>query len=402
MKTTIKIFLYTLSVLLLAWILPWVFYFLVAKPTGAPFTVYSCITNCFVYIDSDKEKGVEYKDMKGNSYTEEEFDAILPFFYYRQLAAKDRLPDSIGCVPVAAASIRRSNFYARWSARDVNFTAPRIYMMMESIPSHVDLEEPVEAFRMADGGMTIMRMVDNSVDDAKSKLFTKVLNEKGFAFPMKAMNGNPTTKKEYDEGYIMIDNNYQVFHVKQMRGRPYIKKVGVDTSLKMKHVLITEFPGKKTLALLTDESNRFYALTPEYELHLLPLKYNPDKESMMIIGDMLHWTVKISNNDSYSIYALDANTYELVDSIRYDYPEEATEKVAAAIFPFTLSFTSGGDKWVKPRFEKFSATAIIFNILLAIGYVVMHHREVKAAWPYAGGIVLLGVFAFIPFLIIRK
>lgn len=79
MRTVTKIFLYALSVALLAWALPWAFHFLTDRPVAAPFTVYSCVADCFAYIDTDKDTGTEYRDMKGNRYTEEEFDTILPF-----------------------------------------------------------------------------------------------------------------------------------------------------------------------------------------------------------------------------------------------------------------------------------------------------------------------------------
>lgn len=402
MKTIAKMILYTLSIALLAWALPWLFHFLTAKPASTPFTLYSCVTGSFAYIDADKEKGPVYKDMNGKTYTEEEFDSILPFFYYRQLAAKDRLPDTINGVPVTAHAIRKNNFYAKQAPRDVNFTAPELHMLMESMPRHVDLEEPEDAFRLKDGRMTVLHMADNSIDEGKSDFFTGILLEKGFVFPVKAIHGNPTTRKEYDEGYILIDNDSQVFHLKQMRGRPYVRNAGVDTSLKMKHAMITEFSGRKTLAFLTDESDRLYVLTPEYRLHRLPVSYNPEKEGMLVIGDMLNWTVRISDDRGYSVYALDANTYEAVDSLRYDYPGMAADYATKAIFPFTLSFTDNGDKWVKPRIKDFSVLALALNALLGTVYLLVRRRETKTAVPYAAVILIFGIFAFIPFLIIKQ
>lgn len=303
---------------------------------------------------------------------------------------------------MTAASIRRSNFFARLSPRDVNVTAPRIHMLMESMPSHVDLEEPVEAFRMKNGRMTVLRMSDNGVNEEKSAMFNRLLAEKGFKFPLRAINGNPMTKKEYDQGYILIDDSHQVFHLKQMRGLPYVKNVGLDTSLKMKNALIAEFPDRKNLAFLTDGSDSLYVLTSAYELRRMPLRHDPGRESLLIIGDMLHWTVKVGGEDASSVYALDAGTYEMVDSLRYEYPAGGMEKVSEALFPFTLSFTSGGDKWVKPRLEGFSVAAVLLNSLLAAVYLAVRRREMKRSLPYAGVILLAGIFAFIPFLTIRK
>lgn len=401
MKLISKIYMYLLAIALLAWLLPWTFHFLAARPVKSPFTLYSCVTRSFAFTETGKDKTTSYMDTQGRTYTAMEFDSILPFFYYRQLMAKDRLPDSICGIPVTAAKIRHANFNTRLGARDVNVNAPHVYMIMDAMPSHVDLEEPAEVFRMTDE-MTFIRMADNTEDREKSNLFTKVLKEKGFAFPMRGLSGNPTTKKEYDEGYILIDANHQVFHVKQLKGRPYVKNTGIEPSLKMVHALITEFPGRKTLALLTDEQHNLYALTPQYKLHRLPICYNPEKEDMLAIGDLLNWTVKITDGKGYSVYALDADTYTLADSLRHDYPPQENAQIAKALFPFALSFTSTDDKWVQPRLGDFSAKSLPFNVLLATIMLAFRRKRIKETLPCGIITVFFGIFAFVPFLVIRN
>lgn len=402
MKRISKIYLYLSAVLLLAWLLPWTFRFLTTQPVSAPFTVYSCISHSFALKQFDKEKDrITYTDTKGNTYTATEFDSILPLFYYRQLMAKGHLPDTICGIHLPPDKIRHDNFNMRISARDINCTAPRIYMIMESMPPRVDLEEATEAFRMTDA-MTFIRMADNTVNQEKSDLFTKVLKQKGFTFPMRGLNGNPTTMKEYDEGYILIDANYQVFHVKQMKGRPYVKNVNTAPSLKMKYVFITEFSGKKTLALLTDEQNNSYALTPQYQLHRLPFSYDPEKESMLIIGDRFNWTVRIADGNGYTTYALDADTYQLVDRLRHNYPTQKSEKIYKALFPFSLSFTSTDNKWVQPQMDDLSAKALPLNTLLAAFLLFVHRKRIKKVIPHGIATIFLGIFVFIPFLLIRN
>lgn len=48
-------------------------------------------------------------------------------------------------------------------------------------------------------------MESNTVNDEKSIRFTEAMTKKGFRFPAVKIAGNPTTRKEYDEGYILLE-----------------------------------------------------------------------------------------------------------------------------------------------------------------------------------------------------
>ena len=86
MIKSIKTGIILLAALLLAWLLPWCYAFVFASPSWSPFTLYSCVTHGFASVDFDRENNVAGRDLQGNTYTQQQFDSILPTFYYRQLA----------------------------------------------------------------------------------------------------------------------------------------------------------------------------------------------------------------------------------------------------------------------------------------------------------------------------
>lgn len=136
------------------------------------------------------------------------------------------------------------------------------------------------------------------------------MKQKGFEFPVRTLSGNPTNRKEYDEGYLMVDNNHRVFHVKQTKGLPYVRETGVAPELGIEHVAITEFSNRKTLGLLTDKDNNLYVLNRDYTLHKLPIdKYDPKTNTLTIMGDIFYWTLKISDERGVTTYAVDADSY---------------------------------------------------------------------------------------------
>ena len=106
----IKILYIGLSIFLLSWIIPSLVQLTTDSSVRYPFTYYSSVINQFCYIDPADER-LMGKDLDGNSYTDAEFNRVLPMFYYRQLAMENALPDSIQGVPVDLQAIARNNFF---------------------------------------------------------------------------------------------------------------------------------------------------------------------------------------------------------------------------------------------------------------------------------------------------
>ena len=74
---------FTVFVLLL-WLLPWAYNFAFYKPERTPFTLWSCVVGDFAVVDFAGD-GIVRRDRGGRTYTDREFDSILPTFYARQL-----------------------------------------------------------------------------------------------------------------------------------------------------------------------------------------------------------------------------------------------------------------------------------------------------------------------------
>ena len=110
MKRFSQILLYVTIVLLLVWQLPWCYNFFTSKPEKTPFTLYSFVIDDFAMMGQEGDKGMVRRDLSGNTYTQAQFDSILPMFYVRQLMADERFPDTINGVPVTPRLVQMENF----------------------------------------------------------------------------------------------------------------------------------------------------------------------------------------------------------------------------------------------------------------------------------------------------
>lgn len=338
-----KILLALTIALLALWQLPWCYEFLNTPSIHNPFTLYSGVYGDFIAVEHNDKKQMAGVASDGTKFSREETDSLLPFFYVRQLVTDGRLNDTIQGYAVNPRDVQMTNFNFRTTAADLNKPVVALYPLLESLSKRVELTMPDDVFRITEKGIEFVKMAENAVDQEKSDLFTQALLKKGFTFPARTLNGNPTTKKEYDEGYLIVDHAGKLFHLKQMQGRPYVRAIGLPEGLDIKHVFITEFKDHKTLGFIQSQDNQFYVLNNKtYQIFNTGITdCNLDEYDMTIIGNMADWTLWLDKDNSRVFYALDANNYTVIKKMEREFNLPSV---------FGLHFTDANDHYVYPRF----------------------------------------------------
>ena len=350
MRKLANIILGIIVVLLVVWELPWLYNnyavsFLHGDEIGGqPFTLYSGLADEFI----QNTEGQGRRGISGREYTVEEADSLLPFFWTTQLVNAGRLPDTIRGYAVSPQLIRQTNINYHRRAYDTHTNRPNcgLWLLLESLPKRVNLEDPDDAFRFTKYGIEFINMNTGKVKPKKSKLFTDALVKKGFAFPVHELDGNPDTRKEYDEGYLLIDNNRKMYQMKMTAGQPFVRKIDLtDETVVPKFIFVTEFRSRCLRGLMTDENNVLYVITPNYEVKPLGggIHYDPTQSNMMIMGNMLDWTIRITTEEAEEFYAVSALDHSLLKTFIAPYRSN----------PYLpgLHFTETLDRWVKPRFN---------------------------------------------------
>lgn len=344
MKRFSTLLLFFTIAFLLLWQLPWCYNFFAAQSEKSPFTLYSSVIGDFAITGREEGKEMFCRDLSGRIYTQAQFDSILPLFYARQLMADERFPDTLQGIAITPKMVQTENFNFRSSPSDIN--APRIglYPLLESMSGRVDLKMPEDVFRITAQGIEFVDMASNQVNPAKSLQFTEAMMKKGFRFPALEIAGNPTTKKEYDEGYLILDADRRLFHLKQVKGRPFVRAVELPEGMQLNHLYLTEFRNKKTLGFMTDVNHAFYVLNNRtYEIVKVDIPpFNPETDGLTILGNLFDWTVRVMTPHSDNYYAVNAQDLSLIKSL---------EQTPYSHSMPGLTFTSYKDKQVIPRFE---------------------------------------------------
>ncbi len=405
MKKTSQLFLILLSACVLAWFLPWIAQFAFPSASSSALVSYSPLCNRFIVSESDKEHGqtiyeIERQGKQGKKLSKTERDSLLPQIYYTVLSGKDLLPDSVCGKAISPKILKENSWVFMMNPRDVNKVAADVSLIMESMPARLELEDPTVVFRMTSDGMEFVDMATNQVLEKRSNRFTNMMKESGFAFPAIAMNANITARKPYDEGYLMVDSDHRLFHVKMQVGRPYVRRVSSADSVCVEKVFVTENPDRRFLGIVTDDKHQAYMLeSSTYILHKLPFKWNPEKERMLIMANLFNWVASVKRADNTDYYAIDNQTLSLLDSYRVENKPTGYERAASYIFPFSLSLTSSNDQYVYPRIA-FNGWQFIWLHAVLVLIALWHWRGSRRKAIIVGCATLIGgIYVFIPCLL---
>lgn len=336
MVKTAKIFLWFLIAVVCLWQLPYIWNFLSAKQQTTPFVLYSSVAGDFT-IRRSVDNNASWALTTGEKLTRKEYDSLLPEYFAKQLASENRLPDTILSKPVSLKFLTDENISFRIKPEAIFGPSIPLYQMLESASERVDLEMPPDVFRITDSKIEFINKDDNKINEDKSREFTTALNSAEFAFPAVEVAGNPTVKKKYDNGFLIVDSKGRLFNLRMVKGKPYVKRIALPLGITPVNCLVTEFNGQHSLGLFFDTKNCLYVIAlPDYKI--LKVEIPPIdllEEEVTVIGNAFTWTFRIKNDDKITWYAVDSENFKQLKT----YSESSGESYAKG-----LSFEKNG--WI--------------------------------------------------------
>lgn len=406
MEKVSRYFLVFIAILTLAIILPKLYWTAFGKPIRKPFIQYSCMNNDFMIHRLDKGT---WQDTKGNQYTREQYEQKLPMMFFKQLLTSGTMPDSINGVELKMQTIARSRSFFRLKIDDADAPAPPLFPLFESQSGRVVFEWPDDFFRIT-WRVDFIDAATNKINEEKSQLFSAALYRKGFSFPAKLISGLPTPRKSCDEGYLIVDSKNQLFHLKMIKSKPYVKKVDTPEGLKFRYISCVDFKNKDFYAYLFSDRNEIYILTQnDYQLIKWPVdEFELSKCDLKIYGDLFNYTVVIEAEDHVKAIALSPD-YKIVNTYTENWKtkEQQTEgKVFASLFPAQVSMISENSKFIRFYFTpSVGFNWILFNLLLlALQVVWLYLRKAKMKNHLAdlGIVAVCGIYGFVAIHVFRN
>ncbi len=367
--------------LIALWSIPSFVRMAVYSPDKYPFVYYSALMHDWGIVDY-KNKEMPLSDLRGNKYTSAQFDSLMPFLNYRQLISDGRLPDSICGTAITPPLLRSNSVVFRYSPKERRTPDKGLYVLFESMPKRVGLKMPEDVFRMKDK-IEFIDVQTNTVNKEKSVIFAQALEKAGYAFPSQWTVGNPNPRKAYDEGYFSLDAEGRLYHIKMVNNRPFVRNSHLDKEIDIAWFSMYEAFNKRFYGFLFDKQGCVYIIESR-EGKYVPIQLdidaiNIDCDHVMVMGNMLYWTVSVTTSQGRKYYGLETSTLKKVAVHTIDRRPGKWDYVSKWLFPYYLVFQSPDSDYVYPRIHVTGWYGLGINVLLAlfVGIVLSGKRNGK-------------------------
>jgi hypothetical protein len=399
-----------LSIAVLALYLPLVFQKLFQEQVEKTHLFYSPVTQRFITkekivgpippearaIAEDHHAEIAYRDEDGTWYTRREFQKRLPFIFYRNMDIWGLLPLRLQEQVFDRTTIKENRQVLElrpWEIQDRRPDIP-LWPLLESNPGQARLVFPTDRFRMTDQAMQFINSDTNSVDADLTRRFTRALEDKGFVFPVRSVNGRFTILKPFDEGVFMVDQEYTVFQVKRRDGEPVVIRTPIDPALKTRHIKVYENKRREYYGLLLAGDGDLFLMTYDnYSLIPMPLKdYDPDRMDFKLILNPLYRTA-IWSDETFIRAAVMDRDYQVLDRHVHRMSRAKVtpmERVHHLLFPFSIRLKVAHSGVLTWSFQPGNILSLFGILGCLIGYVFWRRIRDKG-WPGAGRLALLAV-----------
>ena len=357
-----------------------------------PFGYYSSVEKKILFRELDKRKEGKHHDDEGRVFEDKEFDLALPLLNYRQLTLNGEMPDSIDGIKIEPQLLRTKQINFRYSPKAKNAPEVGLYIMYESMPKKGKLESPGDLFRMKDK-IEFIDAETNTVNPEKSQKFQDELLKKGYTFPSQWIAGDMNIRKPYDEGYFSLDAAGQLFHIKMVNGRPFVRNTNLDPQIEPVFFSMEAPADKRFYGVIFDKKGCIYLLEEDGGKYR-PLRWDIDpidldRDEVVVMGNFLYWTVTVQNPEGKRYYGLKTETLEKVRDIFVEASVNKWEVVAGRLFPFYLDFRKPTTEYVSPRLHFTAFPALITNVLLALLFAFIYPKRPMKKKIFSGSYVLI-------------
>jgi hypothetical protein len=175
----------------------------------------------------------------------------------------------------------------------------------------------------------------------------------------------------------MLDSNGQLFHVKMVNGKPFVKNTNAGEELNVVWMQTIETSNRRLYGFIFDSQQNVYFLSDvSYELVKLPIEaFDPATDKMLIMANLFFWNVVVTQDQQRNYTVLDSKTMEPIDGYTELRDLSRWEKIQPWVFPFYIEIKSPQSTFVYPRFLGWSVKALLLNFLFAIGFLVFFRQN---------------------------
>lgn len=275
---------------------------------------YSPLLSDFVYQENHGDHRFNYYSKSGESFDQKGFEEKLPFVYWRDLEIQGRLPVVINAMEFGRDELKESRLSLEYEPSFLENSKIMFQPFFNPKSAQGMILFPEEALYFASNAPRIYDF-DHGFLVEKSENLGKLLSQNGVRFPIQKLFGKPTNIKPFDLGYIIIDNENNLFNLRQSDDKITIKELESLKNLNTDFIYISENRAKEFAGYLITRDSSLYLLRWDFTPIKLELDgFKHHKMRLQILSDPLGFLVRFDDGNRYFGFYFDKN-FRLVNKI---------------------------------------------------------------------------------------
>lgn len=367
------------------------------------YVFYSNLEKKFVYKKHFGKHHFTYGDSLGNKLSQNEFEDALPFVYWRNLQMQKKLPIIIDNKIYTKTIIKQARQSFKFDYKDIsnNKKQIKLYPLFNPDSSKGQIIFPDIMFNL-DNRFTIYDSHDNDVNKELTIEYTNIFKKNNFLFPAKIIAGKTSNIKPLDEGYFILDQKNDLFHMKLYDNIMNLEKISYDKSINIQDIKISESRKKEFYGTLLDQDGNLYIISyKNYELIKLKLpNYDAYTMKLQIYANPINKLIRYQNKNLLHNILFDKD-FNYIKSFTIDIPQN--KKIYKDIYEYIFPFVIEKDiykSYVTYNIKFNSYKAYILSLLFALTYLIFTRKQkpsilLKAFLLLIGGIYTLCFITFI-------
>jgi len=266
---------------------------------------YSNIINDFVYQRNYGDHNFEYGIKDKSVFTQEKYESLLPFVYWKNLDIQNKLPVKIDNEIYTKKSIKDSRMSFNYHPKYLEKSELNLYPLFNPLSKKGVIKFPEEMFSFTNKEVVVYNY-DDDISEEISKDINEKLNQLDIQYPILNVWGKETNLKPHDQGYLIEDSNHNLFNLKRFDNNIEVKQINYPSNIDLKYIKISENKQKILSGYVIDKKNNVYFLTWDFSLIKLHTpNFNHLKMKLKIISDPMTYLIRYDDGKNYFSVAYD-------------------------------------------------------------------------------------------------
>ncbi len=278
---------------------------------------YSPLLNDFVYQKNFGNHQFEYGVNHKTTFTQKEYQSTLPFVYWKDLDIQNQLPITIHGKVFEKETIKESRLSFNYTPKMLKPLEIELYPLFNPKKNEGVIPFSEEFFTITKQKVNVY-----DYDQKRNKLEDDLnlhLKENHFHFPAKKIWGKTTNLKPFDLGYLILDAQNSLFHLKRANDTLFVKKIPYPNHIELAYINLSENRQKRLSGYAIDIQNNFYLLDWDFNFIKLKLSsFNHTTMKLKLLADPLYYLIQYDDGTNYYAELYSKQTYEKIDEIKFD------------------------------------------------------------------------------------